>query len=77
MDFWNQQASQLEMALLDNVPALVLHFIRTAAPDAVEALSGDALPANANMRASVIATLTTRLDRSIRPACAVPETNCV
>lgn len=65
MDFWNEQADQLEKALLDNAPALVLHYIRTASPEAVAALAGDALPASDNTRASVVATLAARLDQSI------------
>ncbi|EHH7254049.1 hypothetical protein J5X32_001742 [Escherichia coli] len=67
MDFWNEQADQLEKALLDNAPALVLHYIRTASPEAVAELAGDALPTSENTRASVVATLATRLERSSVP----------
>lgn len=63
MDFWNEQADQLEKALLDNAPALVSHFLRTASAEAVAELAGDALPASENTRSSVIAALTARLDQ--------------
>ncbi|WP_045762237.1 hypothetical protein [Xanthomonas albilineans] len=65
MDFWNEQADKLEKALLDNAPALVLHYIHTASPEAVAALAGDALPTSDNTRASVVAVLAARLDQSV------------
>jgi hypothetical protein len=64
MDFWNEQADQLEKALLGNVPALMRHFLRTASPEAVAELAGENFAeASPNVRASVAATLGARLDQ--------------
>lgn len=55
MDFWNEQADQLEKALLDNAPALVLHYIRTASPEAVATLAArldQSMPAGAYSRSA-------------------------
>jgi hypothetical protein len=66
MTYWNKQADKLEKTLLENPRALVLHFIRTASPQAISAIAGDALPDSDNTRASVVATLAGRLDESSR-----------
>lgn len=61
MDFWTEHADRLNQALLVNAQALVLHFLLTAPPDAVERLAGDALPQDSMARAGVTATLVSRL----------------
>lgn len=66
MTYWNEQADVLEKVLSDNQRALALHFIRTASPEALIELAGDALPDTDNTRASVVATLAARLEESTR-----------
>lgn len=39
MDDWNERADQLEAALLADPKALVLHFLKTATPEQIEALA--------------------------------------
>jgi hypothetical protein len=67
MNYWNEQADKLERTLLENPRALVLHFIRTASPEALLDVAGDALADSDNARASVVATLAARLDEATRP----------
>lgn len=61
MDYWIEQADRLNEALLANPQALVLHFLYTAPPEELERLAGDALPQDSKTRASVAATLASRL----------------
>lgn len=63
MEFWNSQAEQLEKKLLQHMPELMLHFLRTATDATINALAGEALPTSENTRASIIAHLAGRLAR--------------
>ena len=67
MDTWNEQADKLEKALLDNTPALVLHFLRTASPDTIGGLAAEALPdcSGSKVRQSVVSVLAARLEREL------------
>jgi hypothetical protein len=62
--YWNDQADKLNKALLDNPQALVLHYVRTAPPEALSALVGDTLPESGKTLSSVRAVLAARLDQA-------------
>lgn len=61
MDFWNSQAKQLQMKLLEHTPELLLHFLRTASDESIKRLAGEALPDSDNTRASIISHLAASL----------------
>ncbi|RRS01189.1 hypothetical protein EIP75_21680 [Aquabacterium soli] len=59
--FWDDQADQLAKALATKVPALIQHFVRTATPEALAALVGDALPDKIEHRVAVVEILSRRV----------------
>lgn len=61
MDFWNSQAKQLQMKLLEHTPELLLHFLRTASDESIIRLAGEALPESDNTRSSIISHLAASL----------------
>ncbi|WP_099552483.1 hypothetical protein [Stenotrophomonas maltophilia] len=61
MEFWNTQAKQLEKKLQEHLPALMLHFLRTASEESINSIAGEALPLGENARSSVISHLVARL----------------
>lgn len=64
-DFWDKAADNLENALLENVQALVLHFLRTATPEAFTKIAGDLLSEDGSkMREGVVQTLMKRLEKA-------------
>lgn len=64
MDIWTDHADKLEQALLAKAPALVLHFLSTASPEALAQVASDALPSSSNTKAAVVAVLASRLAAS-------------
>lgn len=76
MSFWDKQADHLEQKLLQNMPALMLHFLQTASEEQIIKITSDGLPMSDNTRSSIIAHLTMRLAEqsdSIEPVIS-PET---
>ncbi|WP_457805852.1 hypothetical protein [Stenotrophomonas maltophilia] len=61
MDYWNSQAKQLQMKLLEHTPELLLHFLRTASDESIKRLAGEALPESDNTRSSIISHLAASL----------------
>lgn len=57
MTFWDRQAELLGSKLLQNMPALMLHFLRTASQEQITELAGETLPTSINARTSIIAHL--------------------
>lgn len=63
MDDWNQLADKLEAALLDNTPALMLHFLETATPQQMASVVGaSSLNTESKVFASTQAVLAARLE---------------
>ncbi|WP_193060850.1 hypothetical protein [Halomonas sp. 3A7M] len=67
MNEWKEHADQLEAALMKNPQALVLHFLKTATPQQVAALTrGHLIETESKAFTSSQSALVARLEQSVK-----------